>query len=239
VLFRGNDALLIDSTGSFADADALRVKIEALGARVRFIVCTHFFSDHIAGLRRFPEADAIAHRNYRETFDGEQHRTDEEIAHFAEPAILVDDSLLIRWGRFTIDIFHNPGHTSSTLGIDIAEADLVVAGDTVVGNIVYFAYAEPSAFAPAIDRLLARNRGHLLTSHSRIRDTSSLHAAKAYLDRFASNIVSARESGASIVDIPLEACVADGVVVSDFERHFHHRNLLSVEARGLFASAVS
>jgi cyclase len=51
VIVGGDEALLIDAMASRRDAEQLRSFVESeLGKRVRFIICTHFFSDHIAAL---------------------------------------------------------------------------------------------------------------------------------------------------------------------------------------------
>src|SRR5215210_5195976 len=83
LIVNGDEALLVDAMASRADAEQLRSFVESeLGKRVRFIICTHFFSDHLAALKLFPAASVIAHRNYTHTFDAERFRTEEERAHF-------------------------------------------------------------------------------------------------------------------------------------------------------------
>src|SRR5262245_16211320 len=141
IFISGGEALLVDGTGSRADAEKLQSFVEKeLGKEVRFILCTHFFSDHLAALKYFPRATVIAHENYRSTLDSEMYRTEEERSFFEEPDILIRDGIKLRWGRFTLDLRHNPGHTPSTLLVDIREADLLMVGDTLVGNIVYLNY---------------------------------------------------------------------------------------------------
>jgi len=205
VLLKGNEALLVDGMASIADAEALRRQLDADGRRVRMIVCTHYFSDHLAALRLFPEAEIVAHELYRQTFDSELHRTDEETAHFVEPTIVIGDRARIRWGRFTLDVFHNPGHTMSTLGIDVAEEDLLFVADTVVGNIVYLAYTSPSLMESALDRLERLRRGRILSSHGGVRSSDAIANAKDYLKRL--------REGATDFDL------------SDFEHVFHERNV--------------
>jgi cyclase len=95
---RGDEVLLVDGMASRADAEGLRERIEAgLKKRVRFIIATHYFSDHLAALALFPDAEIIAHRNYLHTFTTERRRTEEEEANFVEPTMLVSDGLVMRW----------------------------------------------------------------------------------------------------------------------------------------------
>src|SRR5215212_140208 len=64
LFLRGGEALLVEGMGSRTDAEALRQYVErVLGKRVRIIVSTHYFSDHMAALGLFPEAEIITHED--------------------------------------------------------------------------------------------------------------------------------------------------------------------------------
>lgn len=219
VFIKGDDALLIDGMGSTADATALRRLLEDdMQKRVRFIISTHYFSDHIAALRLFPGAEIVAHELYAQTFRTERHRTPEEAAHFVEPTMVIGDRMRMRWGRFTLDLFHNPGHTMSTLGIDVPEADLLFAGDTIVGNLVYLAYSAPELFAVALERLAQRGRGRIVASHGGAVSSAAIGHARHYLGRLTAG------------ETAIESCLPPGVAATDFERIFHERNLATLDA---------
>lgn len=229
---RGDEVTLIDALGSRADAELLREHLARTGRRVRFMISTHYFSDHMAGLALFPEAAVIAQRNYRATFDSERHRTPEEEAHYVEPSIVFDESLTLRWGRNTLRLFANPGHTESTIGVDIAEADLVHGSDSVVGNIVYFAYSSLDAMVAPLERLRATGRSRLLTSHGGPLSIDAVDHARFYVDALREHALTS--DAERLRALPIEACLPAHVVASDFERIFHRRNveLLSDERRG-------
>lgn len=63
-----------------------------------------------------------------------------------------------------MEIFHNPGHTMSSLSIEVAEADLLVAGDNIVGNIAYFSYSTPEMAGHALRRPKRRGRNRFISS---------------------------------------------------------------------------
>jgi glyoxylase-like metal-dependent hydrolase (beta-lactamase superfamily II) len=206
IFLNGREALLIDAMGSASDAAELQRHVEnALGARVRFIISTHYFSDHMAALARFPGATIIAHELSASTFASEQHRSDEETSFFIEPGLTFSDRLTLRWGAHTLELFHNPGHTMSTIGVDVADADLLFTGDTAVGNIAYVVYTTPELVAQALERLRDRGRHRIIASHGGMRDAVALDHALAY--------VRALQAGSA--DEPPE----------EFERVFHRRNL--------------
>src|SRR5262249_50921454 len=156
----------------------------------------------------------IAHKNYRHTFDSERHRSESERAHFAEPSILVSDEMSIRWGRYNLDIFYNPGHTMSTLGVDIPEADLLFVGDTIVGNIVYFSYSTPQMFFTALDRLKRGRRRRIISSHMGARSSQAISDARHYLNCLQEKVSAIRENTRDeelILKIDLGNCLAPGL----------------------------
>lgn len=241
VIVKDEEALLVDSMASRADAEELRSFIESnLGKRVRFIICTHFFRDHLAGLRLFPGASIIAHRNYTHTYDMESFRDEEEDDHSIVPDILVSDGILMRWGRYELDVFHNPGHTMSTLNIDIPGADLLMVGDNIVGNLVYLYYSTPALMKTALERLQRRGRSRIIEGHQGVLSGNTVDNARHYLESLASHVGAARRAANdhdSILEIGLEQCLKTGVGATAFERIFHERNLRTVIERGLFAQA--
>jgi glyoxylase-like metal-dependent hydrolase (beta-lactamase superfamily II) len=233
-----DEVLLVDAMASRADAERLRDFVEKeLTGEVRFIVSTHYFSDHMAALRLFPRATVIAHQNYLDTFNSEQYRSEEERGHFVEPDILIADGIKIRWGRYTLDVFHNPGHTTSMLAIDVPEADLLMVGDTVVGNIAYLSYSTPEHHTAALGRLQRRARGRLISSHGDVRSPAAIDNALFYLERLRDLTGEARasvEGEQSLLEAPLESCLPTGVEPTPFEKIFHERNLQTVIERKLF-----
>jgi len=239
---KGDEVLLVDGMASQRDALELRERIEdGLGKRVRFIVATHYFSDHLAALKLFPGAEIIAHQNYLHTFSTERFRTDEEAANFAEPTMLISDSLVMKWGRYTLDIFHNPGHTMSTLSIEVPEADLLMAGDNVVGNIAYFSYSTPDMAWHALRRLKRTGRSRLISSHQGVRPSDAIENAMFYLDTLKTNARAAWAHGAegdSVLQIPIDKCLRPDLKASPYEELYHRRNLQSIVDRRLHVSPV-
>jgi cyclase len=242
VIVNGDEVLLIDAMASRRDAEELRRFVEAeMGKRVRFIICTHYFSDHLAALKLFPDAQVIAHQNYDHTFDAERFRTEEEKTHFVEPDILISTGMRMRWGRYELDVFHNPGHTMSTINIDIPLADLIMVGDNIVGRLVYLYYSTPNLAQAALERLRRRARGRLIEGHQGLLGGETVDHALHYLNSLATLVKGARLSTGSdeaIGEISLDQCLPASVEATAFERVFHQRNLQTIVERELFANAL-
>jgi cyclase len=235
----GDDVLLVDSLGSVADAHWLRrVLCEDMGKKVRVIAATHFMSDHIAGMSLFPEALTLAHRHHRFTFLSQNRRVDEL---YREPQVMFDSSMTLRWGQHELCLLHNPGKTMDHVSVDVASADLICAGDNIVGNIIYLSKADPALIRAAIGRLRQFNRSTVVGGHMGKFPAVVLDNAIHYLDRLRDAVVGIRadaspqEADERIASIQIEACLAPRVEPAAFERQWHQHNLEVIVAQSVFA----
>ncbi|GAB3092668.1 MBL fold metallo-hydrolase [Lysobacter terrae] len=235
----GDDVLLVDSLGSEEDAHWLRrVLCEDMGKTVRVVAATHFMSDHIAGMSLFPDALTIAHRHHRHTFLSQNRRVD---ALYREPKVLFDSAMTIHWGQHELRLLHNPGKTMDHVSVDVPTADLVCAGDNIVGNIVYLSKADPALIRTAIGRMRQFGRNTVIGGHMGRFPAIVFDNALHYLGRLQEAVIRIREDAAPqvaddrIAVIPIEACLAPQVEPAAFEREWHQRNLEIIVAQSTFA----
>ena len=238
----GDDVLLVDSLGSARNAGRLRdVLCGELGKTVRLVAATHFMSDHIAGMSLFPDALTMAHRHHRHAYLSQNRRVD---ALYREPDI-VFDNMAIRWGTHALRFLHNPGKTMDHLSVDVPTADLVCAGDNIVGNIVYLSKADPALLRAAIGRMRQFGRGTVIGGHIGRFDAVVLDNALHYLDRLRDAVVRCRtqvsevEADDRIATLRIEDCLAPGVVPTAFEREWHGHNLGVITSQAIFALDAS
>jgi len=238
----GGNVLLIDALGSDEDARWLRtVLCDQRGLTVRLIATTHFMSDHMAGLARFPEALVMAHRHHRHTFLS-QHRP---VAGFYREPDLVLDNMALRWGRHQLRFLFNPGKTMDHLSVDVPTADLAFAGDNIVGNIVYLSKADPVLQRAAIGRLRQFGRSRVVGGHIGAFDAPVLDNALRYLGRIEESVVRIRVDSPAvevphrIASVRIEDCLEPGVEPTAFEREWHANNLDAIVAQSIFALDAS
>lgn len=240
--FDGDDAVLVDALAS--DTDALRMKqhLEGeLGKRVRMVIATHYMTDHIAGLKLFPDAIIVAHRYFMHTFATQRKRTPRDADAFVRPNIVIDEGMSLHWGRYTLDVFHNPGKTMCKLNIDVPQADVVIAGDNVVGNTVYLSRAAPELIDAALARLQRRGRRRVIGGHMGVMPARVLENARLYLARIRDSVQSIRqrfpenEWEQQIRQIGIASCLAPGVDPAPFEIEWHGRNLDVIVEQGTFS----
>ena len=235
----GPRVLLVDALAADDDARAMRDYLEiTLGKQVEAIILTHGHSDHLAGVRLFPRADIIAQRLFLYTYMEKNGQAGET---FVAPTTVVDQRLKLAWGRHTLELFHNPGKTMCSLGIEVADADLLFAADNIVGNIAYIGASVPELIDDAIVRLQRRGRSRIVPGHIGMQDWTALSNARHYLAMLRLRVAQARaaERGgdAAIRAIGIGECLASAVQPTPFELHWHAQNLERIVERRLFALA--
>src|SRR5687768_18473588 len=97
--------------------------------------------------------------------------------------------MTIRWGRHELRLLHNAGKTMDHLSVDVPTADLVCAGDNIVGNIVYLSKADPALLRAAIGRLRQFGRGTVVGGHIGKFGAVVLDNALYYLDQLREAVV--------------------------------------------------
>lgn len=229
--------LLVDGLASKNDATELQKFIQQdLQKELTLIVCTHYFSDHMAAFPLLQPTPIIAHQYYEHTFTMEAFRGQEERDRFVRPTVTFLDTMSIQWGANTLELFHNPGHTMSNITIDIPQAGVIITGDQTVGSIAYFYYSTPAMIRVALQRIKLRNRSTVITGHNGISTLERVENSLTYLDNLERLVKEAYsvDDIKSIPEIKVEQCVAEGVEISEFDKYFHVRNLQAVIDRRLF-----
>jgi glyoxylase-like metal-dependent hydrolase (beta-lactamase superfamily II) len=129
-------AIVIDPGGDF---EAIRARIDALGATVASIVHTHTHVDHVgatAPLQRHFGAAASIHEADRFLYD----LLPVQCAMIGVPAVVTAelegdlvDGRAVRAGGVELGVLHTPGHTPGSVCFSLATDDglVVFAGDTL------------------------------------------------------------------------------------------------------------
>jgi cyclase len=219
VVASDDGVVLIDAMADRNDVEQLKSFLsKELDKPVRYLISTHYFGDHTAGLKEFPDAQIIAHVSYAQTAALWHDKACME-RDFVPASILVSSRMTLRWGRYNLEIFHNPGHTMSTLNIDVEGADLLVVGDTAVGNIVSLGHCDPELLPLALRRAKERGRSHVVSGHTGAQPVRSLDNALHYYAR----MLQATRAGNASPD--LSAYAPEDVIFSEVEQFVHQLNM--------------
>ena len=136
----GSDGVLVVDT--FASEAAARRLLSEIRARtplpVRFVVLTHFHSDHAGGSSVFAKAGAVvlAHENVRAWVRREWQAglSADQRARYAAlrlPDVTYRDGVSVWLGDRAVEVRHLPGHTGSDSIVNIPGARVVFGGDLV------------------------------------------------------------------------------------------------------------
>jgi glyoxylase-like metal-dependent hydrolase (beta-lactamase superfamily II) len=136
-------AVLIDTLAFPFETLEIRDFVEKrLNSRVRYLIYTHYHSDHTNGAYLFPGVQVLAHRVCRQRLDttGRQSlaRAKEQSPDLAEVEIVLPDilletgSLYLHLGKKTVQVLATPGNTADGVSVLLKEDRILFAGDMMM-----------------------------------------------------------------------------------------------------------
>ena len=162
----GTHALALIDPGPAIEShiDAL---LQAVGTRLRWILCTHTHLDHspaAAAIRTATRAQAIGKHPPQ---DGRHDLT-------FVPDRVMEDGERLETPEFTLRAVHTPGHSSEHLCYLLEEERLLFTGDHVMqGSTVVIGPPDGSmsAYLASLEKLLALDVTHFAPGHGHVIDT--------------------------------------------------------------------
>jgi glyoxylase-like metal-dependent hydrolase (beta-lactamase superfamily II) len=139
----GEGAVLIDTLAFPSETQQIKDFLEnRLGTRVRYLINTHYHSDHTNGNYLFPQAQIIGHRLCREKLDtvgrtglakARTQSADLASVEIALPTLLLSDSsLTLHLGKKTLQLLHTPGASPDSISVLLREDRILFAGDMMM-----------------------------------------------------------------------------------------------------------
>jgi glyoxylase-like metal-dependent hydrolase (beta-lactamase superfamily II) len=139
----GESAVLIDTLAFPSETLQIKDFVERrLGARVKYVINTHYHADHTNGNSLFPNAHLLSHRLCRERLDtqgraglAKARQQSAELAkvEIALPDVLLSDSsVLLHAGKKTLQLIPAPGHSPDSIAVLLKEDRILFAGDMMM-----------------------------------------------------------------------------------------------------------
>jgi glyoxylase-like metal-dependent hydrolase (beta-lactamase superfamily II) len=160
----GSDALALIDPGP-ESAPHLSTLLEAVGKRLKWILCTHTHLDHSPGARALKQETGAQLLGFSPVpDDGRQD------AAFAPDRALRDGDTL-DCGAFQLRAVHTPGHASNHLCYLLEHQKLLFTGDHIMqGSTVVISPPDGDmiAYLGSLERLLALNLAALAPGHGHV-----------------------------------------------------------------------
>src|SRR5215203_5613421 len=208
----GDDGVaVIDTFASEAPATALLGEIRARTTLpVKYVINTHYHSDHVAGNGVFANAGAIvlAQRQVRgwihaenlrllgPTITPEQRATTEA---FVAPTVVYDDGANLFLSSRRIQLRSLPGHTGGDSIVVIPDSRVVFAGDLLFHDMLpTLVDASMVPWIATLDALLAQHAGYtFVPGHGDVGHSQDVTAFRDYLQTLHTFVTNAKARGKS------------------------------------------
>lgn len=219
---------------------------ERLESPVRYVINTHYHSDHTLGNCFFPKATVLAHSLCRSYLDTRGRRALER-AKEANPELqevviklpdvtFTDGRATVRVGRRVLQLIPLPGHSLDGLGVLVVEDKVLFAGDVMM-PLPYLAdgdYDRMVASLKAIPRMKLEN---LVPGHGesvlRGEVTPTVRSNLSYLTAIRKHVRKAsrrREPFEYLNSVDIEDCGKSRILMNGIAPQLHSNNLRALHS---------
>ncbi len=170
----GRGKVAIVDPGPDDDAHIAALLDAVRGETVTHIFVTHTHRDHSPAVPKVKAATGAKvyaqgpHRLARPLHIGETHRLDASADMDFRPDVALADGEIVRGDGFTIEAMTTPGHTANHMSFAFKEADLIFAGDHIMGwstTIVAPPDGAMSDYMASLHKLARRTEPLYLSGH--------------------------------------------------------------------------
>lgn len=216
------------------------------GGAVRYVINTHYHSDHTNGTYLFPNAEVIAHRLCRETI---QKRGEKSLAEakrdtpdLAEvqirlPDIVFEHDMHVHLGERSLYLVHLPGHTPDSIGVFVQGHKILFAADAVM-PVPYIVWGDCESLIRSFETVRALRPNSVVQGHGQLllrgELAEELETSTSYLHSITDRVRQLVEENApesALLDIDIESCGKSRIPLDGLVRHLHRDNLIALYSR--------
>ncbi len=213
---------------------------------VRYVINTHYHSDHTNGTYMFAGAEVIAHQwchhmlsQYGKRSLAEAKR---ETAALSDvqihlPSIVVESDAYIHLGDRSLYITPLPGHTRDSIGVMVEGDRILFAGDAVL-PVPYIVWGDAANSINSLRAVRALRPESVVQGHGDLLLKGELGEELESSIRYIETLVEAVQSMVSqnapqsaVARIDIESCGKSRVPLDGLVQHLHRENAIAVYRR--------
>jgi len=238
-------AVLID-TLAYPDEirDIKRFIEDRLGRPVRYIINTHYHTDHTLGNNFFPRATIISHALCRHFLDTRGRRAlegfQESSTELGEvgirlPNVTFDEgSATIRVGKRTLQLVPLPGHSADGIGVLVVEDRVLFSGDVMM-PVPYLADGDYDLMVASMKSIPKMKLENLVQGHGesvlRGEVSTTVRANLSYLTALRRHVRTAarrKDPMGYLENVGIEDCGKSRILLNGLAEDLHRRNLIAL-----------
>lgn len=238
-------SILIDTLAYPEETLEIRDFLEnRLGSPVRYLINTHYHSDHTLGNHWFPNALILSHRLCRELLSTRGRESLEEVKRqnrdlrdleLVLPEITFDQGGLgIRVGRRTLRMIHLPGHSPDGIGVLIVEDRVLFSGDIMM-PLPYLVDGNFEVMIESLKRIPRMKLENLVQGHGEVILRGEIPSAVRRNIKYLNTIRKEVRQANRRVDwmgylegVDIESCGKSRILLGGLAEQLHERNLLAL-----------
>ncbi|HPY96792.1 MAG TPA: MBL fold metallo-hydrolase [Candidatus Cloacimonadota bacterium] len=193
---------LVDTLLLPSDIKALKAFLKTLNKPLKYLINTHWHSDHSIGNKYLADSDTIiiAHHRYfythtdekeriRSVYKGQENSKNSYLVDYnriMQPHICIKDKFSFTDG-LSFSLIPTPGHSSDSICIYLHELKTLIAGDTLLGSpdgyysLPYFYWGDEQDYIESLETLKGLDLTCIIPGHSNILTSEIFDHYLSYL----------------------------------------------------------
>lgn len=224
--------------------DIKRFIEERLGRPVRYIINTHYHTDHTLGNSFFPQATIVSHalcRHFLDTKGREALEASKESnLELREVGIRLPNvtfeggSATVRVGKRTLELVPLPGHSADGIGVLVVEDRVLFSGDVMM-PVPYLADGDYDLMVASMKSISRMKLENLVQGHGesvlRGEVNRIVRANLSYLSAIRRHVRTAgrrKDPMGYLEKIGIEECGKSRILLNGLAEDLHRRNLIAL-----------
>ncbi len=214
---------------------------------IRYVVNTHWHTDHTSGNYLFEDAQLVCHQLCAEALveygipaleESKEIFPELQEVEVRVPDVTFDQGeMYLHVGDKSLQMILTPGHTYDSIVVHIKEDKVLVAADTIM-PVPYFAWGDRDDFVDSLKGLLDLNLDSVVQGHGEVllrgEIPDSINSGIRYLDALDQRLDKLLQSGRgpeALRRLSIESCGKSRIPLNGLVEELHAGNVTSLYER--------